>query len=435
MLIDGKEFGSSPYTSRNGDEPELGHLAGNTKVLIVDDWSFFGDLLKLALSNVPMLEVLGIAHDTETAIGLTKAVRPDTVLINVELPWDVDRIEVLLKIKQENPQMGLVVISCHNDPRYAGLPFDVTDASALAHILHESVRGMVMMDPAVITSLGDPQNSALARLIRRQRDVLELVAQGYSAASPEQSTLTQGTIETHVSTMYQRRDLALGHPLPALTRTCMPRIFISYRREDSAGHTGRLYDWLEGRFGKDDIFMDVDTIEPGLDFVEAIQQAVGSCDALIAVIGKRWLDASDAAGHRRLDDPEDLVRLEIATALERGIRVLPVLVEGAREPRSLDLPDGLKLLGRCSALELSDTRFRSDVYRLIEALEAPSPNPGIDKRLTAQELTLHAEQWGAQVLWGRYYEDSVRGLTAARPGPSGPALGNGSQSGHAPTRE
>ena len=103
----------------------------------------------------------------------------------------------------------------------------------------------------------------------------------------------------------------------------MPKIFISYRRNDSAAHTGRIYDRLEGHFGQGQVFMDVDTIRPGLDFVEVVQKAVGSCDALIAVIGQEWLGASDESGRRRLENTEDLVRLEIATALERDF-LLPL---------------------------------------------------------------------------------------------------------------
>jgi hypothetical protein len=146
-------------------------------------------------------------------------------------------------------------------------------------------------------------------------------------------------------------------------------IFISYRREDSAGHAGRLFDHLRGRFpGR--VFMDVDTIEPGIDFVEVIEQAVGCCEVLIVMIGDAWLHATDADGRRRLDNPSDFVRLEIATALERDIRVIPVLVNGAAMPRPEDLPPDLAKLTRRNAIELSDARFSFDVDRLIQAIEA-----------------------------------------------------------------
>lgn len=149
----------------------------------------------------------------------------------------------------------------------------------------------------------------------------------------------------------------------------MGNIFISYRREDSAGHSGRLFDKLRERFGKDRVFMDVSGIEPGVDFVEAIEKAVGSCDAFIVVIGKQWLSATDANGRRRLDNPEDFIRLELATALRRSIRVIPVLVQGATAPGSRNLPDDLKKLSRLQAHEISDNRWDFDVGTLIETLE------------------------------------------------------------------
>ena len=148
----------------------------------------------------------------------------------------------------------------------------------------------------------------------------------------------------------------------------MARIFLSYRRDDSGGYAGRLFDRLSQHFGRDNLFMDIDTIGLGLDFVEAIENAVGSCDVLLAVIGRQWLTSTDPLGHRRLDNPEDFVRLEITTALERRIRVIPVLVGGASMPRSTELPDVLRPLARRQALVVGD-HFHPDVDRLIAALE------------------------------------------------------------------
>jgi hypothetical protein len=114
--------------------------------------------------------------------------------------------------------------------------------------------------------------------------------------------------------------------------------------------------------------MDIDTIAPGLDFVEAIQDAVGSCDVLLAVIGRQWLTSTDPRGDRRLDNPEDFVRLEITTALQRRIRVIPVLVGSASMPRSTELPDVLQSLARRQALVVGD-HFHPDVDRLVVVLE------------------------------------------------------------------
>src|SRR5215213_4899040 len=111
------------------------------------------------------------------------------------------------------------------------------------------------------------------------------------------------------------------------------RIFLSYRRDESAYPAGWLYDRLANRYGGGQVFKDVDSIRLGDDFVEVITRAVGSCDVLLALIGDEWLTITDEHGRRRLDDPGDFVRLEIEAALARNVRVIPVLVDGARMPR------------------------------------------------------------------------------------------------------
>lgn len=146
----------------------------------------------------------------------------------------------------------------------------------------------------------------------------------------------------------------------------MAGIFINYRREDSSGWAGRLSRDLVASLGGDEVFADIADIEPGVDFAETIAKKLASVDVLLAVIGPRWLAAADkkTAG-RRLDDPDDLVRKEIATALQRGIRVVPVLVGGAALPSAEELPDDLKGLIRRNACELSDTRWDYDVRQLV----------------------------------------------------------------------
>ena len=155
----------------------------------------------------------------------------------------------------------------------------------------------------------------------------------------------------------------------------MSKILVCYRREDSAAYAGRLADRLRQSFGAENVFVDVDTIQPGQDFVESIDAFVGSCDALVAVIGRTWLSGSDATGRRRLDNPDDFVRREIATALRRGIRVIPALVGDARMPIASDLPDDLSTLVRRHALEISDASFHHDANRLIEAISAATGRP------------------------------------------------------------
>lgn len=147
------------------------------------------------------------------------------------------------------------------------------------------------------------------------------------------------------------------------------RIFINYRRGDSSGYAGRLYDALAERSHGWQVFMDIDAIEPGADFTEVIDRELESCDVVIAVIGKHWLEETDANGRRRLDNPNDFVRLEIGHALDRNIRVIPTLVQGAEMPGSDQLPEPLEGLSRRNALELSDGRWRYDIDRLAQLLE------------------------------------------------------------------
>ena len=122
-----------------------------------------------------------------------------------------------------------------------------------------------------------------------------------------------------------------------------PAIFISYRREDSSGHAGRLFDRLVEHFGKERIYRDIDTIQAGENFVEAVRQKVNVSDVVLVLIGPRWLTATDEEGRWRLADENDLVRLEIATGLERNIRVIPVLLQGASMPRAKDLPRACRI--------------------------------------------------------------------------------------------
>ncbi len=147
------------------------------------------------------------------------------------------------------------------------------------------------------------------------------------------------------------------------------RIFMSYRREETAYPAGWLFDRLARQFGRQQVFKDVDSIELGDDFVEVITTAVESCDVLLALIGGRWLTIAGQDGRRRLDDPGDFVRLEIEAALARQVRVIPVLVDGARMPRAEELPPSLAKLTRRQALELSPVRFDADTQRLLRVLQ------------------------------------------------------------------
>lgn len=149
----------------------------------------------------------------------------------------------------------------------------------------------------------------------------------------------------------------------------MPSIFLSYRRVDTSGHTGRLSDALEAKFGADAVFHDIQSIEAGRRFDEVIDSALAQCRVFVPLIGDDWLRITGPDGRRRLDDPEDLVRREVVVALRRGIPVIPVLLEGATMPAPSSLPAELQPLTRHQAVEISDTRWDFDVQRLITAIE------------------------------------------------------------------
>src|SRR5690242_11215994 len=145
-------------------------------------------------------------------------------------------------------------------------------------------------------------------------------------------------------------------------------IIVSYRRQETSHLAGRLYDRLADRFGEDQVFIDVDAIEPGVDFAEEISRAVAACQVLLAVIGPGWLTTTDGQGRRRLDDPDDIVRLEIEAALARDVRVIPILVEGAVMPTRQDLPESLAGLTRRNALVIRHESFRYDAGRRVTAI-------------------------------------------------------------------
>jgi hypothetical protein len=148
------------------------------------------------------------------------------------------------------------------------------------------------------------------------------------------------------------------------------RIFISYRRDDSRGYAGRLQSDLSRRYSEEHVFRDIE-IPPGADFGEYITGLVDKCNVVLAIIGPGWLDARNREGERRLDDPQDWVRLEIERALAReGVEVIPVLVDGARLPPREELPPSMLALRRRNAFELSDRRWDYDVDQLGKHLDS-----------------------------------------------------------------
>jgi hypothetical protein len=146
-------------------------------------------------------------------------------------------------------------------------------------------------------------------------------------------------------------------------------IFINYRREDSGPYARLLKTDLTAHFPEAPVFMDLDSIEAGLDFADAIESAVRSCAVLVALIGRSWLTITDEDGNRRLDDPDDFVRFEIRTALKRCVRVIPVLLDGAKALRQPQLPADLRRLARLNPLEMSYGRYEYDETRLMTVIQ------------------------------------------------------------------
>lgn len=176
--------------------------------------------------------------------------------------------------------------------------------------------------------------------------------------------------------------------MPGTTRA----IFLSYRWEETCHIVGRLADRLTERLGATQVFMDVEMTEPGIDFAAAIARVVASCDVLIALIGPTWLRIAGQWGRCRLDDPDDPVVLGIQAALERKVRVIPVLVDGAGMPDQNDLPEGLQDLVLRNTLRLDHGTFHSDVVLLLDAVEwiLSTPAQNTDEP-TFSELTRAAD--------------------------------------------
>ena len=172
------------------------------------------------------------------------------------------------------------------------------------------------------------------------------------------------------------------------------RIFVSYRHDENTLHAGWIYDRLAREFGQENVFLD-HTIQPGDDFVQVLIEKVKSCDVLLAVIGKSWLSVTDSEGRSRIQNPEDFVAIEIGEALRRGVRVIPILVGGARMPISSELPEALALLARRQAHELPDKGFIPALEKLFPVLRKPisiaaAAGSGITGTAPIQSATLQA---------------------------------------------
>lgn len=205
---------------------------------------------------------------------------------------------------------------------------------------------------------GDPSHTGLASLLNYVRGII-----GAAALPAEPPASFE---ELSLSEIKENAKLGIEESVAARSEgdARFSGIFISYRRNEAAAYAGRLYDRLAARFGKERVFIDTANVEWGEDFVEAITSAAESCAVMIALVSPRWSRGAGAEG-----EVDDYVRLEVAKALERKIRVIPILIQGAAMPAPKDLPEDLAPLVRRNALALSDTRWERDVEDLIKSLE------------------------------------------------------------------
>jgi hypothetical protein len=195
-----------------------------------------------------------------------------------------------------------------------------------------------------------------AILLRKSRDRRFLEQRPHPPEPPQQD-------------LQKTQDLGNRSLMPSSSKT--ESIFISYRRQDSADITGRIYDRLIERCGTSSVFKDVDAIPLGVDFRKYLQDSVSKCNILLAVVGKSWLEARSENGKRCLEDPRDYLRIEIETALQRDIPVIPVLVQGAGMPHEEELPSALQALAYRNAIAVRpDPDFRADMDRLISGIQA-----------------------------------------------------------------
>ncbi|MGH9142806.1 MAG: toll/interleukin-1 receptor domain-containing protein [Vicinamibacterales bacterium] len=188
----------------------------------------------------------------------------------------------------------------------------------------------------------------------------------------------------------------------------MPRIFINYRRDDSAGYAGRIHETLASLFGTESVFIDVDDIKPGVDYVSTIEDSIAGCDVMLVLIGKRWLDSRDSAGGRRIDDPADFVRIEIERGLARNIRTIPVVIDNASMPAHADLPSDISRLATLEAIALSDSRWQYDIGQLVSVI-----NGGIDPPRPRRRRLIRLVIGGAALLAAA----ALGGVWLAQPSP------------------
>jgi hypothetical protein len=234
--------------------------------------------------------------------------------------------------------------------------------SVLIQVMLEPVAPpLIYMDTPVINLVGWRSNLDDSNLL----DLIALIRQYLARTTPDVPFLARSP------TGVARPSRAGGadYSAPELTKDHATYVFLCYRRDDSQDAAGRLYDRLVDTYGAQRVFMDIDSVPLGMDFVDHVSQEIAKCSVVIVMIGIRWLTIKDKKRRRRLDNEDDLVRAEIRAALQQKIPVLPVTVQNAAMPQSEDLPDDIRPLARRNGIELSAIRWKTDVERLIKELD------------------------------------------------------------------
>jgi uncharacterized RDD family membrane protein YckC len=170
------------------------------------------------------------------------------------------------------------------------------------------------------------------------------------------------------------------------------KIVISYRRQDAPGAAGRLHDSLAAQFGRDNVFLDIDAIRPGVDWVEAIEKTISSSDVVLPLIGPYWLAVTDETGQPRLKDPNDVLRFEIESALKAGLRIIPIQVHGAPMPKPDQLPESLVGLTRRQSIRVDDDDYHEDVKKVVRALETIQREKAAERARADEEARLRAQE-------------------------------------------
>ena len=336
--------------------PEIGQLS-NLRILWLD-----GNQLTVLPPEIGQLSNLGTLH-----LGGNRL---------TALPLEIGHLTSLSELMLSRNELTVLPPEIGQLSDLTALSLDDNQLTALPHQLAD----FFAKEPG-FSVCNNPLNEPFPELVERGTAALAVYLRSLDVAIAQPSArLVKGAqaAESLVRSAGQDDDAgritAKTEPptepqLVQASKSNTSRIFLSYRHEETDWQAGWLAQTLVDHFGSGLIFKDIDSIEPGDDFVEVINNAVGSCDALLALIGKEWLTITNETGQRRLDNPQDFVRLEIEAALTRKVRVIPILVQGARMPRADQLPSSLAGLERRQALELSPSRFKSDADRLIKVLE------------------------------------------------------------------